>query len=164
MLEHIKLSNGLVARVDKTDFEAVRCFPWFAVKQGNIWYAHANVTDCQGHRILKMHRMVAGALRGQAVDHRNGDGLDNTKGNLRLATKSQNAANGAKHKDGKSKFKGVSFDKQTGKWRAQLFAQGKRVNIGRFVLEEDAARAYDGAAKQAFGDFSRTNFDPTSFI
>lgn len=94
------------------------------------------------------------------VDHRNLSKTDNRFDNLRLATVSQNNRNRAAlpRENRHSRYKGVSRFKSTGKWMASIYVNGKLRFLGTFRNEEDAARAYDEAANQHFGEFSRTNF------
>lgn len=97
-------------------------------------------------------------VRPYLVDHINGNPLDNRRSNLRITDKRGNAQNSAKHKDASSYFKGVTWDKSRRKWMVQIVIDGVRTHLGRFAIEEDAARAYDEAAKQHFGEFARCNF------
>jgi hypothetical protein len=93
------------------------------------------------------------------VDHRNNDGLDNRRDNLRLATRSQNMYNKLKTKSKtSSRFIGVSFDKSRRKWEARIYYQGRKIWLGRFDSEIDAALAYDEAARKYHGEFARLNF------
>lgn len=105
---------------------------------------------------LLMHRMIFGAEKGKSVDHRNGEKLDNRIGNLRYATKSQNAANSKKRNLGKtaSIYKGVDWDK--GAWSVHI----KRIYVGRFPSEIEAAKAYNAAALEHFGEYARLNAIP----
>jgi hypothetical protein len=107
-----------------------------------------------------MHRTILGAPQGHMVDHINRDGLDNRRINLRAATRAQNACNAIKRHSirSTSQFKGVHWDKARSRWAAQIKKLGKVTNIGRFISEEDAARAYDTAAKKVYGEFARLNF------
>lgn len=91
------------------------------------------------------------------VDHRNGDGLDNRRENLRPATDKQQMRNRPKIPGSTSRYKGV-FRAPTGRWTAQIKYDHKSRHIGMFATEEAAARAYDEAARRAFGEFARTNF------
>jgi hypothetical protein len=91
------------------------------------------------------------------VDHINGDTLDNRRGNLRVVTRSQNAFNAKVHRDNKTGFKGVYFDKQTGLYRAQIMAEGKRVSLGRYATPEEAAEAYDKACRELHGEHAKPN-------
>lgn len=93
------------------------------------------------------------------VDHINGNGLDNRRSNLRLATAFQNLANMA-IRPHTSQYKGVSYYKHRTsykKWVAEIRCNRKRVRLGAFESEIEAARAYNEAAKNLFGEFARLN-------
>lgn len=96
------------------------------------------------------------AVRGQIVDHINGNGLDNRRENLRLATARENALNSRPRK-GRSKFKGVYLDTLRGNWYVQIRAKGRGRYVGSFWSELDAARAYNKAALEHYGEFARLN-------
>ena len=109
-----------------------------------------------------MHRLVMAAVSGQSVDHIDGNGLNNQRANLRLATQSQNLANssGRPHS---SKYKGVFWSKDERykrRWWARIKKNGKSTHLGIFATEEEAAAAYNQAAIEMFGDFSRINVLP----
>jgi len=106
-----------------------------------------------------MHREVLKVKDNEMIDHINGNGLDNRKENLRLATRSQNMQNSKKRKKTSSKYKGVGWSKKTKKWRARIWTvSGKCIHIGYFVSELDAAKAYDEKAKELFGSYYSPNF------
>jgi hypothetical protein len=92
------------------------------------------------------------------VDHRNSDGLDNRRENLRIATKTQNAFNSRKRKNATSQFHGVHFKKLSDKWVACIQYRKKRMWLGYFENEIEAARAYDRAALKYRKEFARLNF------
>jgi hypothetical protein len=94
------------------------------------------------------------------VDHINGDTLDNRRANLRVCTKSENNRNRRKLHPTTSRFKGVY--KNTKPWIALIECNGKQFVLGRFASEEEAALAYDKAAKEHFGSFARLNFPPAA--
>jgi hypothetical protein len=97
-------------------------------------------------------------------DHKNRDPLDNRKENLRLANNSQNCANKVKwYNNGSSKYKGVSFRKDMNCWRAKIYKNCKPISLGHFSTEELAAKAYDKAAREYFGEFTVLNF-PDSLV
>lgn len=102
------------------------------------------------------HRLILGVTeRGQRIDHINGNGFDNRRENLRLATASQNAANSGK-RSSRRKYKGVS-DNRYGRFTATCGFEMKNVHLGTYDTEEMAALAYDIFAYQAFGEFARLN-------
>lgn len=121
-----------------------------AQKNGATFYAR-----CKG---FSVHRLVLGLVKGQLADHKNCDGLDNRRSNIRAATSSQNHMNRRKIPGTLSRFKGVSFDKRKGKWCATLQLNGGQRWIGYFTDEADAAKAYDRDALRFFGDRARLNF------
>lgn len=104
-----------------------------------------------------MHRLIVGAVKGEIVDHVNGNTLDNRRENLRKCSKSQNAQNSKRHRDGVSGFKGVSFHRRSKTWRARIRNDGREVCLGYFHSPVDAARAYDRAAFEMFGEFAKVN-------
>lgn len=147
----IPLTQGKVAIVDAADYELLAAFKWFAERQKHTYYASRNYVRSDGkRRVLRMHCAI---LTAPLVDHRNGDGLDNRRSNLRSADRRGNGANASLSSRNKSGFKGVSWHKETGKWRADL--GGK--SLGLYDDPKEAARAYDVAAKEQFGEFARAN-------
>jgi len=105
-----------------------------------------------------MHREMMNAPAGMLVDHRNGDNLDNRRSNLRLATPTENSCNRRKKTGGSSRYKGVTFNRRSGKWFARIRIHGKCIFLGTFESEVEAARAYDAAAKKYHGEFACLNF------
>lgn len=151
----IKLTRAKVAIVDDEDFPVVSRFRWFAHFNGRKWYAMRETAG----QVIRMHRLILGAdCDGKFVDHRNGDGLDNRRSNLRAATKSQNAVNRGARSNSKHGLVGISFDKRRKKWEAAVSPSGKKIHLGRFATKEEAARAYDSAALHHYGEFARLNF------
>lgn len=107
-----------------------------------------------------MARVIVG-VRDSAVlvDHRDGDGLNNRRLNLRICTSLQNQANRTKNSSGSSKYKGVTKDRRSGAWVAQSSEKNKHIYLGSFDSEIEAANAYDEYALNRFGEFSKLNFD-----
>jgi len=162
-VREILLTQGQTAWIDDDDFEEVSRYRWHAhrVHAHAPWYAVANLPRPRstGRNSLRMHMLLMGeAPEGKTVDHRNGNGLDNRRSNLRWATVSEQRWNSGLSRKNTSGFKGVSFDKSRGKYRAQIRVAERYVRLGRFMTAEEAAQAYDRAAREAFGAFARLNF------
>ncbi len=151
----IPLTRGLEVIIDAMDLPLVERWKWSL--QGHQ-YAGRNDRG----RIVYMHRQILGVLPGVEIDHVNGNGLDNRRANLRLATHSQNLANiRSLVAHNTSGFKGVSWDgdqrRRRKRWIAQIQVKGRHFMLGRFLEARQAAQAYDEAAKKHFGSFARTN-------
>lgn len=156
MTKKILLSQGKVALVDDVDFYWLNKYKWCARKHRNTFYAVRNARR-NGKRILiHMHREIINAPKGRQVDHRKNNGLDNRRENLRLATNSENQQNSRPRRFGTSRFKGVMCAKS--KWRVKIKLEGKSIHIGFFDSEIEAARAYDKAAVNYFGEYAYLNF------
>jgi len=105
-----------------------------------------------------MHRVILDAPMNMLVDHINGNGLDNRRENLRICTNTENLRNRGKDRDNTSGYKGVVIKKGEKKFRAQIRVNQKTIHLGSFSTPEEAARAYDDAAREYFGEFAWTNF------
>ncbi len=157
MYKTIPLTQGQFALVDEEDFAWLMQWNWCAdyKAQVDIWYA-ARTRRTSG---TLLHRVILGARRGQCVDHINGNGLDNRRSNLRLATYTENAQNRRKARGTfSSQYKGVYWCAPTKKWRAQVQPNRTSVYLGQFDTEESAAKAYDAKARELFGAFALLNF------
>lgn len=156
MAQELSLTRGLIAQVDAADYERVAAVPWVAKpnlsKTGEQcgWYAYRTVA----RRTVYLHRYITQAPQHLVVDHINGDGLDNRRCNLRLCTIGQN--NAARRTAGASGLRGV--EKVGTRWRAYIGHNRRNLHLGSFASSEAAARAYDAAALEAYGEFARLNF------
>lgn len=158
-MKSIELSQGKVAIVDAADYERLSLHKWCAMKQRHTWYAVRSILLPSGRQTtVYMHREIMGLPSKVKVDHKDGDGLNNWRDNLRSATDQQNCFNAVARKNKSSQYKGVSLFKKVNKWEAYITLDGKQRRLGFFSNEEDAARAYDAAARLLFGEFARFNF------
>lgn len=155
MTREIQLTQGKVALVDDADYEFLSRWKWHACRSRGKWYARRNERLGNGKRILVQMQHV---LCGKGSDHKDGDGLNNQRDNLRVATHHQNCLNRPPKKGSSSKYKGVSWYKRGKSWGAYIKLDGKQYHLGRFSTEEEAARAYDAAALHLHGEFAWLNF------
>lgn len=136
---------------------------WVAAKckkNSDRLYAVRTVGGRKGKRQM-LHRVILGLSSPKVQgDHRNGEGLDNRRKNLRRASHAENCRNGARRRNGTSKFRGVSWDKERQKWIGSIRRPdgNGRKHLGRFDKERDAALAYDKEAARRYGEFARLNF------
>lgn len=148
---YVSLTRGLESVIDSADVQLVTGRRWYAEqKRDRITYARsASWVDGKAKMVGLHNLIISGA---QCVDHRNGDGLDNRRANLRVATFADNARNARLRKDNTSGFKGV---KRAGsRWYAQIRVNAKRLHLGSFATPEEAHAAYCRAATQHFGAFA----------
>lgn len=158
-MKEIELSKGYVALIDDEDFELVNQYSWHASFSHNKVYASTRMSMMNGRRnILFMHRLIMNAPSHLEVDHKDGDSLNNTRSNLRLATHAQNQMNIRKKKGMTSQFKGVHKLQDLNKWCARIKFNQISISLGRFTSEIEAAKAYDLKARELFGEFANTNF------
>lgn len=156
MTKEIRLANGKgIALIDDENYEYLSEFSWGLHPKG---YARRTKYVNGKSVTVLMHREIMGVDAGIFVDHKDGNKLNNRKNNLRIATVSQNNSNRQLLPTSTSGYKGVTYDPNREKWIAQIRNNGKRTFLGRFSTKEDAAKAYDDAAKELHGDFSSFNF------
>jgi hypothetical protein len=158
-MREIPLTRGQVALVDDCDFEAVSAHKWYAQWSSNAagYYARTNIRSQGRRKGVLLHRFILGATDpSMHVDHRNMNGLDNTRENLRTATRQQNSANRRVQSNNKSGLKGAHYNKQCDSWTASIQVDGEFRYLGMFQTAQDAHTAYSTAAQQAFGEFART--------
>jgi hypothetical protein len=160
-MKEIRLTNGYIALVDDNDFDLLNQWSWRGNKQNNgAVYAETD-NYVEGKRIvIKMHRFIVGVSDSTIlVDHKDGNGLNNQRNNLRPCSKSQNGMNrGTIRKNRLSKFKGVQWHKAGKKWVSEIVVNKKKTYLGLFINEEDAAKDYEIKSKELHGEFSKLNF------
>ena len=146
----VTLTRGFFATIDTADIPIVRSHRWSVLIHHQTGHAYA--ISYNGGDFILMHRLIMDAQSRTLVDHEDGDGLNNRRANLRLATPSQNQANRVAGRNNKIGVKGVW--KQKGRFRASINPGGKRLHLGSFATKEEAAAAYQGAARVLYGDFA----------
>lgn len=140
--------------IDTTDYELVRQHHWHATSRRDE--THYSITGNPG---IKMENLLLPPKDGMTPDHRDRNGLNNRRCNLRYATKSQQTTNQFRRNASKtSKYRGVSWNRDTQKYRVLIQINGRKTHGGLFESEEDAARKYDELARKHFGEFASLNF------
>lgn len=144
------IKNGQTLYFDKDDYLKYKNYRLFLYKAKRTTYVLVWV----GKRYERFHRLILNAKLPLQVDHINGNGLDNRKNNLRMVTSQQNNFN---RKPINSKYKGVAFHKSCNSWEAKICLNQKRIYIGMFKTDKEAAQAYNLKAIELFGEFAYLN-------
>jgi len=158
----IPLTQGQWSIVDASDYDYLMQWKWSARwnKSTQSFYAIRNSSRAakEGRHTVLMHRYIIGLEKSDSRkgDHKNRNTLDNRRGNLRMATNSENLQNSKTPIHNKSGYKGVSWRKNGQRWIAQIGINGKNHHIGRFHTAEEAYAAYCASAKKLHGEFGRT--------
>ena len=147
----VTLSSDQTTLVSNKDYVWVMQWKWSALKARHGWYAVRR----EGRKYIYLHRALMDAPKGRQVDHKNGDGLDNRRANLRVATNMQNSRNRHRRNGVLSQYRGVTKRKKA--WIAQITVNYHNHYVGSFKTEAEAAQAYNAAAKKAFGKYASLN-------
>jgi hypothetical protein len=154
--KEIPLSRGKVALVSAGDYDYLNQWKWSYGAGGYAVRNEYNVKKNGRPKVqILMHRLIMDNPQGMLVDHKNGERLDNRRANLRLATHADNQHNRNVNKNNTSGFRGVTWCKQTRRWRATTMFEGKSRQIGRFLVMEDAVQALDSFYVEHHGEFAR---------
>jgi len=158
----IYLGEGIWTILEQADYYQLRKYKWIVYGNGNggqnVYAVRLKLIAPYKTTMVSMHREIMNEPKGMLVDHRNCNSLDNRKSNLRFATRAENMRNRRKKRNATSQFVGVHYYKPQGTWSCAILHNGKRIWLGRFVNEIDAAKTYDEAAKKYHGEFARLNF------
>ena len=162
MSKEILLTKGCVTIVDDEDYEWLAKRKWYASREpdgSKPVYAMRRMSQSEPNtgKVVAMQNLILPPPEGLFIDHINGDGLDNRRCNLRYVTMRQNNLNSPRRKDGQSRYKGVSYGKASGTWRANIYLGGRQCSLGVFDTEEAAAWAYNNAARDAYGEYAFLN-------
>ena len=159
-MPEIELTKGFKAIVDEVDFDQLNQFKWYAHKVGKTVYACRSIGGRKNVRKVYMHRLLCDA---KLVDHRDGDGLNNQRSNLRASGKAANMRNSVLSKRNTSGFKGVSYFKRTGKWTASVSIEGIQKRLGYFDSPEAAHLAYRVYLESQLGQNYEAEICPAFF-
>ncbi len=156
-MKEIKLTQGKFALVDDEDYEYVNQFSWCLRKTKSYMYAYGGLKIDGEFKTVQMHRLIMNPPKGMLVDHKNGDGLDNRRNNLRICTRSQNCVNRVRTKGSKSKYLGVGWCNYRNKWLVKITVKGKQRCIGKFGSELEAAIIANISMRKYYGEFANPN-------
>jgi hypothetical protein len=169
---NLETKNGYEFQVDPEDEALARESGWYGVPHTKflvngdispkirIYIQRGFYEDGKKRKTEYLHRMITKAPKGAECDHINGDCTDNRKSNLRVCSRSNNAANGIRYSNNKSGFRGVSWYKRGKCWESKIKVNYKTIYLGRFHTKEEAADTYNIAAVKYFGEFARLNDIP----
>jgi hypothetical protein len=164
----VQLSKGKEAQIDEIDEDLTKlkwCTNQFGRETSKVWYALRKGPEKDGKQTsILMHRVILERIlgrkleKGEQCDHINHDGLDNRRNNIRLATKQENNRNQCiRNVEKTSKYKGVYWHADRNKWRAGIVINKTGKHLGYFIDEKEAAKAYNNAATELFGEFAKLN-------
>ena len=158
-MKQIELSQGKVALVDDADYESLNQFNWQAIKaySRDVYYAIKTEKENGKWRTISMHRVIMNAPNGMDIDHKDTDGLNNQRYNLRLCTRSQNSLNRKKRVVASSKYKNVHFSQTHQRWIVRVSKNGTYKSIGVFKTELEAGIIANITMRRYHGKFARPN-------
>lgn len=161
-MKTIQLDKGMSTMVDDEDFDELNKHKWFAKAVGRGRYYATRAERINGKVVFySMHRVIMKVTDPKIyVDHKDRIELNNQKYNLRTATHQQNQQNQKKRSGVSSKYRGVCFIKETGRYRAMIKPNKISIHLGMFDIEEDAAIAYNTACLKHYGEFASLNIIP----
>lgn len=156
-LTQVTTYSGEMMLIDKEDLLVLSGSVYVTSRRSSNNSVKLYATVLKDGKVQYVHRLIMKPKGRQEVDHIDGDGLNNSRSNLRLCSRAQNARNAGPKMSGSSKFKGVSWYPRSAKWVVRISDNGRYRCVGYFDSEIDAARAYNIAAKRVAGKFAYTN-------
>lgn len=151
----IRIGKDRFALVDQADYDFIKDYLWYC--SANKWGAYVQGFPKgqagNNRKRVSMHRVILNAPKGMCVDHINGNGLDNRRGNIRLCTPAENSYNRKLQHNSTSGHRGVYWHKASRRWRARISYARENISLGYYNNLEDAAKAYKEAAKKYYGEF-----------
>lgn len=153
-MKMIWLTQGQFTLVDDSDYDWLNQWKWYAAKRNNIFYAGRNEGGIHMHMHREILRLTVPSF---FADHEDGNGLNNQRSNLRIATRRENNCNRKSRKNSTSKYLGVCWHKQNKSWNAKIRKNGVVKSLGYFKNEIDAAMVYNISAKELHGEFAKLN-------
>ena len=160
-MKEIYLTNSKdVVLVDDEDYKMLIQYKWsfYKSKRSKMGRAQTNIKINNKRTTLLLHHLIIKKPSNKKeIDHIDRNPLNNQKNNLRIVTHSQNMMNKSNYKNSTSKFKGVYWDKSRKMWRSAISEKNKRINLGRFTNEIDAAKAYNEKAEELHGEYAYLN-------
>lgn len=150
------LPSGQTTLVDVADLEIVREYQWAFTPAASPLVTGYRIGYRTGLRV-SMHRLLLNAPPEKDVVHLNRNTLDNRRRNLVLATRSESRSQAGVRSDNGSGYKGVHLHRDSGRWRAQITVDGVRRSLGLFTDPWDAAEAWNGEARKAWGQCAYQN-------
>jgi len=162
-MKEIELSLGRLVWIDDSEFEFLNQWRWRARRYNQNWYAEREEFISGKRRKITMHRAIMGIIdKTVEIDHRDGNGLNNQRSNLRIATHSQNRQNRKRQLNNTTGFIGVYWHKKRKEFRAQIKVDGKKIHHGKFASAIEAAKVRDAIAIKLHGEFAVLNFPQTA--
>ncbi len=152
-IAYVPLTKGHEAIIDAGDVDLVAAWNWIASERQSRVYAVRGDYSTGKRLNVYMHRVIASAIKGLDVDHRDANGLNNRRHNLRLATRQQNQFNQRTHFDNKAGLKGVHWHKRDRRWCAQIQINRKVKHLGYYTTPQEAYAAYCKASAELHGEF-----------
>ena len=164
MASVIHINQELYAIVDDEDYELVSRFKWYPRHTSRIIYAQCVMSmgtltnpNKQVFCYMLLHRLIMRPSKDEEIDHRNHNGLDCRRANMRICNHQQNSFNRRSSTKKESSYKGVFYDKRNNNWRVKIKYHRQQIDLGRYSSEYEAALVYDRKAQELFGEYAFLN-------